>query len=430
VNKKELQEKLKAALLAARAICDAAEEAKRELTADERQKVEAALKEAKGYKDQLKTIEGDEELKRQILEMGAGIELNERTPSQQPGVPAGKGQTLGERYVNSAAFQAWMKQVAPGGQIPESLRGLSCPPVEFKNLGLFRKDLITGLSDVSAGAFVNTDITGIYEAIGRYPLVLRDLISVRQTTSDLVEFVQQTQQVHEAAPVPEANVKTPTGATGEITGTKPQGAMYFQKVQEAVKTIAVYVGVTKRALSDAAQIRGIIDQELREDLNDELEDQLLNGSGIGENFTGIANQAGTLIQAFNTNILTTTRQAITTLLVTGRQIPSAWVFNPTDWETIELLQDGNNQYYWGGPLRQGSKTLWGVPVVESFHKTAGTAFLANWRKAVLWDRERASISMTDSHDDWFIRNMVAILAELRAAFGLIRPTAFVDVALA
>jgi HK97 family phage major capsid protein len=430
VNKKELQEKLKAALLAARAICDEAEKAERELTADERQKVEAALKEAKGYKDQLKTIEGDEELKRQILEMGAGIELNERTPSQQPGVPAGKGQTLGERYVNSAAFQAWMKQVAPGGQIPESLRGLSCPPVEFKNLGLFRKDLITGLSDVSAGAFVNTDITGIYEAIGRYPLVLRDLISVRQTTSDLVEFVQQTQQVHEAAPVPEANVKTPTGATGEITGTKPQGAMYFQKVQEAVKTIAVYVGVTKRALSDAAQIRGIIDQELREDLNDELEDQLLNGSGIGENFTGIANQAGTLIQAFNTNILTTTRQAITTLLVTGRQIPSAWVFNPTDWETIELLQDGNNQYYWGGPLRQGSKTLWGVPVVESFHKTAGTAFLANWRKAVLWDRERASISMTDSHDDWFIRNMVAILAELRAAFGLIRPTAFVDVALA
>ncbi|HJX41544.1 MAG TPA: phage major capsid protein [Anaerolineales bacterium] len=430
MGKKELQEKLKAALLAARAICDEAEKGNRELTADERQKIEAALKEAKALKDQLKVIEGDEELKRQILEMGAGIELNERTPSQQPGMPAGKGQTLGERYVNSAVFQAWMKQVAPSGQVPESLRGLSCPPVEFKNLGLFRKDLITGLSDVSAGAFINTDITGIYEAIGRYPLVLRDLISVRTTTSDLVEFVQQTQQVHEAAPVPEANVKTPTGATGEITGTKPQGAMYFQKVQEAVKTIAVYVGVTKRALSDAGQIRGIIDQELREDLNDELEDQLLNGNGVGENFTGIANQAGTLIQAFNTNILTTCRQAITTLLVTGRQIPSAWVFNPTDWETIELLQDAVNRYYGNGPWNQGPRVLWGVPVVQSFHKVAGTALLANWKKAVLWDRERASISMTDSHDDWFIRNMVAILAELRAAFGLIRPTAFVDVALA
>jgi hypothetical protein len=373
VNKKELQEKLKAALLGARTICDKVDEEKRDFTPEERQKVEGFLTEASKLKDQLNQVESDESLRKQILDMGAGIELAPADGQKRPdGAPAGKGQTLGERYLNAPQFRAWMKQIAPSGQVPETLRGLNCPPVEFKNLGLFRKDLITGLSDVSAGAFVNTDITGLYEAIGRYPLVLRDLISVRQTTSDLVEFVQQTQQVTEAAPVPEANVKH---------------------------------------------------------LADELENQLLNGNGVGENFTGIANQAGTLIQAFNTNILTTTRQAITTLLVTGRQIPSAWVFNPTDWETIELLQDGNNQYYWGGPLRQGSKTLWGVPVVESFHKAAGTALLANWRKAVLWDRERASISMTDSHDDWFIRNMVAILAELRAAFGLIRPTAFVDVAL-
>ena len=431
MNKKELQEKLAAALLAARAVCDEAEKAGRELTADERQKIEAALKEAKGYKDRLKVIEGDEELKRQILDMGAGIELIPEGQGKRPdGVPAGRGKTLGEQFVSAPQFQAWMKTIAPSGVVPEAARGLNCPPVEFKDLGLFRKDLITGLSDVSAGAFVNTDITGLYEAIGRYPLVLRDLISVRQTTSDLVEFVQQTQQVSEAAPVPEANVKHPSGATGEIAGTKPQGTMYFEKIQAAVKTIAVYVGVTKRALSDAAQIRGIIDQELREDLADELENQLLNGNGIGENFLGIANQPGTLIQAFNTNILTTCRQAITTLLVTGRQIPSAWMFNPADWETVDLLQDANNQYYWGGPLTQGPPRLWGVPVVQSFHKAAGTALLANWRKCVLWDRQQATISMTDSHDDWFIRNMVAILAELRAAMGLIRPTAFVDVALA
>ena len=38
--------------------------------------------------------------------------------------------------------------------------------------------------------------------------------------------------------------------------------------------------------------------------------------------------------------------------------------------------------------------------------------------------------MTDSHDDWFIRNLIAILAELRAAFGLIRPSAFCQVLLA
>ena len=48
----------------------------------------------------------------------------------------------------------------------------------------------------------------------------------------------------------------------------------------------------KRALSDAAQIRGIIDQELRDDLAEELEDQILNGNGVGENFTGMLQHGG------------------------------------------------------------------------------------------------------------------------------------------
>jgi phage portal protein BeeE len=85
--------------------------------------------------------------------------------------------------------------------------------------------------------------------------------------------VRQTRQVQEAAPTPEANVKYPSGATGEVTGTKPQGRMNFEIVHSAVKTIAVYVGATRRALSDVGQLRSIIDQELRDDLQEELENR-------------------------------------------------------------------------------------------------------------------------------------------------------------
>jgi HK97 family phage major capsid protein len=429
----ELKAKLQAALVAARDICDMAEKEKRDFTADERQKVDGYLKEAREWREKLQKAEGDAAAKQAILDLGAGIDWNDQKQDpkgqNQNGAAPGKGKTLGEQFVGAPSFQAWFKHVAPSGSIPESLKGLNCPPVEFKNLLFGRKELITGTADDSAGAFVVTDYTGIYEPIGRYPLRLRDLISVRQTMSDTVEFVRQTRQVSEAAPTPEANVKYPAGYPGEIDGTKPQGQINFEKVYETVKTIAVYVGATKRALSDAAQIRGIIDQELREDLADELEDQLFNGNGVGENFTGIANQAGTLVQAFDTDILTTCRRAIETLLITGRQQPTAWVFHPTDWATVELLQDNDGRYYHGGPLEQGPPRLWGVPVVQSFHITQGSAWLANWRKAVLWDRERASISVTDSHDDWFIRNMIAILAEMRAAFGLIRPSAFIQVEL-
>jgi HK97 family phage major capsid protein len=264
--------------------------------------------------------------------------------------------------------------------------------------------------------------------LGRYALNIFNLISRRQTGSDLVEFVRQTTRVQEASPTAEANVTdSDSSVSGAVVGTKPEGSLAFEKVQATVKTIAVWIPATKRALSDVAQIRGIIDQELQDDLMEELEDQIVTGNGTGENFTGIANTSGILSQAWDTDILTTARKAVTTLQVTGRSMPTAWVLHPEDWETIELTTDDNSRYYYAGPQQRGPQTLWGVPVVTSQSLTQGTGYLADWRKAVLWDREAASIQVSDSHSDFFIRNMVAILAEMRAAFGLIRPSAFVEV---
>ena len=71
------------------------------------------------------------------------------------------------------------------------------------------------------------------------------------------------------------------------------------------------------------------------------------------------------------------------------------------------------------------QTLWGLPRVECEAVPAGTGIVGNFRMAVLWDREASSIMASDSHADFFIRNLVAILAEMRAAFGIIRPSAFV-----
>jgi HK97 family phage major capsid protein len=425
---KELQEQVKKFLTEARDLCDLVDKETRDFTEDERTKVAGLLEDARKTKTEIQKLQSDEAMRKQIFDLGADLETV-GTPGDGKGQPRARSMTLGQQFTENPAWKAWLKQVAPNGLIPESYKGLNSPSIEVKDLGLFprRKELITGLADDSAGAFVVADDTGIYEPIGRYQPQLRNLINVRTTTSDTVEFVRQIKQVSEAAPTPESNVKYPTGYPGEIDGKKPQGEVHWERVHETVKTIAVYVGATKRALADVGQLRGLIDQELRDDLVDELENQLFNGNGVGENFTGIANQPGTLVQAFNTNALITARQAITTLLVAGRQIPTAFVFHPTDWEAIDLLRDLNGNFLRGNPFGAGPNTLWGVPVVQSFHTAQGAGWLANWRKAVLWDREQSTISVTDSHEDWFIRNMIAILAELRAAFGLIRPQAFVQV---
>lgn len=403
----------------------------REFTADERKTIEETLDEVREIEVQIEKERAEKALHDEIDGFDAIFAEEQKTASgngQDPrkkssGRP--KGRTNGEIFAESQEWLKWFESVAPNGRIPDSLKGISSPPVSFP--GLFKKALITGSSDTSAGAFVVPEDSGIYEPLGRYPLVLRDLISIRRTTSDAVEFVRQVLQVTQATPVAEANVTEYSGATGEVSGEKPEGTMTFVRVQEAVKTIAVWIPATKRALSDAGQLSGIIDDELTDDLAEEFENQLLNGDGTGENFTGLANTSGVLAQAFDTDIAVTARKAVTNLLVNGRQIPTAFLFNPQDWESYDLLQDSNGRYYWGGPVRQGPPTLWGLPVAQSFLQGQGTGWLGNWRKMVVWDREDANISVSDSHEDFFIRNMVAILAEMRAAMGVIRPSAFVEV---
>ncbi len=416
MNLKEMKERFNAALLAAKAVVDAAEAGNRDFTDEEKATIVTKMDEAKDLKEKIKQAEGDAALRKQIADLGSAFDLAPGGDGQKPipGGPAGRGKTLGEQFVESDVFKAWYKNVAPTGHIPEGTKGFLSPPVEYKTL-------LTGDSNTSAGAFVQTDYTGIYEPLGRRPLVLRDLISQRTTTSDTVEYVRQTAQVTQAAPTAEA--------TNTSTGTKPEGAMAFEKVTATVKTIAVWIPATKRALADVAQLRGIIDQELRDDLMEDLEDELVSGDNSGEHFDGILHVSGTLEQDWDTDLLTTARKAITAVRVIGRARPTAWLLNPYDAEKVDLLKDEQGRYYYGGPQQGGVNQLWRYPVVECEAIPEGTGVIGDWRKMILWDREQATIQVSDSHSDFFVKNLVAVLAEMRAAMGVIRPTAFCIVAL-
>lgn len=338
-----------------------------------------------------------------------------RLPVQSKGSqPEVKG-TLGEQFTDDPEFKEWFSRVAPNGNMPKKMALGASPAVQFKTL-------LTGLSSTSAGAFVVNDRLNTVDA-GTFmrPLTIRDLITTGTTGSDTIEYVRQGTHTNNAATVAEA-----TAASGS-TGVKPESAMALSIVTETVKTIAHWIPATRRALSDAGQLRTLIDNFLRYGLEEELEDQVINGDGVGENFTGIFNTSNTSTQAYDTSLLKTTRAARTKVRTLGRATPTAYLMHPNDWQAMDLLQDGENRYYFGGPMVMGTPRLWGLPVIESEAVTEGTALVADFRLAVLWDREQAQILTSDSHADFFIRNLIAILAESRAAFGVLRPAAFVEI---
>ena len=374
------------------------------------QKVQSLYDEAKKLQEEIADLETKAGLVDGVREMHDYFHAPAGTPPMMAGQPGQwERKSIGQRFVESEQFKAVQPFATSKGRIMAQPFPV---PMMFK-------DLITGASDTGAGAFVIADRQPIYVDLRQRPLVLRDLVAIGQTGSDLVEYVRQKSFTNAAAPTAEAT------ATAGSSGTKPESAMAFEIVQEAVKTIPHWIPATRRALADAGQIRSIIDSQLRLGLELALEDQMVNGDGVGENFTGILNTSGINVQNLGADTrLDAMKKAATKVRLQGRAVPTAYLVHPNDLDEILLSKDSNGQYLIGDPaMRQGGQVyIWGQPVVISDVLTEGNALDAGWREAcMLWDREQATITTSDSHSDFFIRNMVAILAEMRVAFGVLRP---------
>lgn len=346
-----------------------------------------------------------------------------------------QGKSFGELFVGSDGYKEFLGRYSRDGVIPNGTKGLQSNP-----FGIDSKALVTGASDTSAGAFVVPERYGpVTDLIGERELTLRDLVTVGQTTSDSVQYVRVTGKTNSAAPVAEATsaaAPTAPGTAGALVpatggGYKPESGMTLEVVEAAVKTIAHWIPVTKRAVSDAAQVRTLVDAFLRYGLNEALESQMLNGNGTGENFTGILNTPGVLTVGSSGTDLDAIVDAIRTVRATGRRRPTAVAFHPNDWYSTGFLlaKDGDQRYMVGDPRASIDQLnqLWGLDVVVSEAVTENTALVGDFRQAVLWEREGIDLLVSDQHADFFTRNLLAILAELRAAFGVLDPQGFCTV---
>jgi HK97 family phage major capsid protein len=344
--------------------------------------------------------------------------LNEptnRLPGNAGGNTRSEAKTYGDMFLNDSEVKAWFDQIAPNGHIASKTK-IHSPSIEVKTL-------ISGSSDTSAGAFIRSAFDSDVSLPTRM-LTIRDIITIAETGSDLVEYVEQTSRTNNAASRPE-----PTLITKPLPG---EAAFAWAKRQAAVKNIATWVPATRQALADAPQMRSIINTELVRMVEEELEDQIIAGDGVGSNLLGLLNTSGITTQAYDATgkpLLTTTRKARTKAKTVGRANPNAYVLNPYDWEAIDLLTDGEDRYLFGGPSILGNPRLWGLPVIESEAVPQGTGITGDLRQAKLWDRQQAQILLSDSHEGFFLEGLIAILCELRAAFGVKRPAAVVSIAL-
>jgi HK97 family phage major capsid protein len=410
----------------ARDIAANAEAAARDFTDEERTEVA-------GYLDEVKSINANlrkaNESRRMVQEMDELLkaeeagELNrEVLEGTRTGLKAQPG-SIGEQFIKSDAYQGLMSRAA-GGKFSEKARIQSDP---FHVTGGLKALVTSGGGTTDAGVLFQPQQLGVVP----YPQLqpkLRDIITTGTTTTDRIEYAQVLNETNGATNAAKT-VREATG-TNDGSGVKPESGLAFRKASADVVTVAHWIPATKRSLSDAAQVRTLIDGFLRRGLDLEIDRLILSGDAdtpVGdEEWNGILNTTGVQAQAWDARgIAATIRKGIGRVVNIGGQVNGVLVSPELD-EELDLLQDANDRYYGQGPFGIGPATIWGRPrIVVPALSGRNTWIAGDFSTCVLWDREQATLTATDSHADFFIRNLVAILAEARAAFGIFNPNLLV-----
>lgn len=212
---------------------------------------------------------------------------------------------------------------------------------------------------------------------------------------------------------------------------KIESTVTFEGLTAPVRTIATWAGASKQILDDMQEMEQFLSSSLIWAVEKEFEGQLLFGSGVGEDLTGLAVTA----TAFDQNLLTLANpaNAADRLLLAALQLQEAghactgFVVSPRAWVKIQLLKTATEEAYLvGDPRRDLREILWSTPIVPSPAMGADDFLAGDFATgAHIRLRQDSTIDISDSHGDYFVKNLLAIRAEMRAALVVKKPGAFI-----
>lgn len=259
---------------------------------------------------------------------------------------------------------------------------------------------------------------------------VRQVLGSLRTTQEAVTILRENVFTNSAAEVAEA--------TAVNEGAKPESGITFTEETFPVRTVAHWVPITRQLLEDLPMMEGYIDGRLRDGLERRIDSQLINGNGTAPNISGLLDQSGLTVadnSYFGTNPVRDAgtdneqpnriRRAKRLVQTSGRARPTFILANPADVETWDTLTTTTGEYLFGGPLLAGSVgRMWGLPVYEDENIAQNTTIVGDGSMAAVVDRLDAAVYTTDSHSDFFVRNIFVLLAEARLTLAVFRPAAF------
>jgi HK97 family phage major capsid protein len=383
-----------------------AERENRSLTDEERATVAEHLAKANDLETKLKAGKVETSLREQLAGFRAATPAEVTALDQQAG--------------RRVAARSW------GQQVTASILGEAIKAGAFRSRynspGIeLRAETLTSIADpAGGGALITPDYQQRILPILSEPATVRSLIASGTTASNQVVYFKESLATNAAAAVAE-------------TAAKPESALRFERVTDDVKKIATWIPVSTEMLEDFPQIQSYIDGRLRIFIREEVDDQILNGDGVDEDLLGIRNRVGlTSLYTLtgSDNVMDAIHKQMTLIMVNSYVMPDGIVMNPLDWEVAALTKASTAGLYFGaGPFSpMQTRTMWGLPVVITQRIPRGRALIGAFATmAQTFSKGGITVDMSNSHEDYFVKNKVAIRAEERLALAVYRPPAFGEV---
>jgi capsid protein len=370
----------------ATSLADTAAREERDLTDTERASLHSWQERCAQIDEQLTEYNAQAESARSYARLREELATREAEPT--PSVPSRPSSALetrswGDTFVESDAFRGYTGKGTSGiVEIPFPLEERAAITVG-------------GLPPGMLPPFVFTPPQFTYAS----PVL--DVVGKVTTSSNAVQWIQWDPNPQAmASVVPEEALKPEADMTPSVVG-------------DSLDTIAHWKGITRQALEDIPQIRSTVEGRLRQGIIVALESAVASAIQAAPipPVTGSAAGGDTLLGVI--------RQGIAEVQMNGYANPNAVLLNPADWAAIDIGIMGGTL---GGPTINGS--FWGIRPVAVASIPAGTAYVGDFSQAAtLFSRGNVEVFMTDSHADYFIRNVLVLLAEIRALATVPEPQA-------
>ncbi len=308
----------------------------------------------------------------------------------------GGQKSLGQLFVESRTFKEYNRTSKSG------------PAVEIEIPGLWERKTLLDEATGYAPQAVRTGL--ILPGVLQRPMVA-DLIPQGNTGQTAVVYMEETTTTNAADTVAEG-------------GTKPESALAFTERNSPVRKIATVLPITDELLQDEPAMRSYVEQRLRLFLDIAEETQLISGSGVAPDLTGMLNTVGIQTQAKGVDPTPDALYKAMVLVQTNSFLdPSGVIMHPLDWQDIRLLKTADGVYIWGSPADAGPERVWGLPIVKTTAMTQNTAIVAAFNSAMqIFRKSAVSFAISDQHSDFFIKNQVMLRVEERLAFVVYRPS--------